>query len=103
MMIQGLIGDQQPHEQQLSTHRQQHQTYIQQQRTAHVEQQWRQAPPGYIKCNVDASFYGTAEVTGCGWCARDHRGRFVMAGTNFMQTKLNTLEGEAMANRDIRV
>ncbi|MCI11213.1 putative ribonuclease H protein, partial [Trifolium medium] len=55
-------------------------------------QQWMHPPPGYIKCNVDASCYGTAEATGWGWCARDHQGRFIVAGTNIMYAKLNTIE-----------
>jgi hypothetical protein len=29
--------------------------------------QWIQPPFGFLKCNVDASFFNTAGATGCGW------------------------------------
>ncbi|MCI35071.1 hypothetical protein A2U01_0056292, partial [Trifolium medium] len=58
-MIQGCLDD----EQQL----QQQQTAVQ------TALQWQQPPPGYLKCNVDASFYDTAEPTEWGWCLRDYR------------------------------
>ncbi|GAU16801.1 hypothetical protein TSUD_200440 [Trifolium subterraneum] len=76
------------------------QTQQQQQTTVQTAIKWKQPPPGYLKCNVDASFYDTAEATGWGWCLRDYRGRFVLAGTNLMYTKLNILEGEAMAIKE---
>ncbi|MCH89074.1 polynucleotidyl transferase Ribonuclease H fold, partial [Trifolium medium] len=86
-MVQGLLGDQQQQEQQLLHDRS-------------AEQQWQQPPLGYVKCNVDTSFFETQAATGWGWCARDQRGPFLLAGTNLMQAKLNTLEGEAMAIKE---
>ncbi|PNY16450.1 cytochrome p450 [Trifolium pratense] len=62
--------------------------------------QWQQPPPEFMKCNVDASFYDTAEATGWEWCLRDYQGRFILAGSNLVHTKLNTLEGEAMGIKE---
>jgi hypothetical protein len=59
--------------------------------------QWQPPRPGILKCNVDASFFEAAGYTGWGWCLRDHRGRFILAGSNLIQGRLSTLEGEAMA------
>ncbi|PNX57681.1 hypothetical protein L195_g058815, partial [Trifolium pratense] len=87
-------------EQQQSLHTQQQFTRAQHQQTAHTVQQWRNPPPGLVKCNVDASFYDTVKATEWGLCARDHQGRFIIAGTNIMYTKLNTIEGEAMAIKE---
>ncbi|GAU16129.1 hypothetical protein TSUD_339990 [Trifolium subterraneum] len=85
-MIQGCLDDEQ---------------LLQQQQTAaQTVVQWQHPPPGYLKCNVDASFYDAAATTGWGWCLRDCRVRFILAGTNLMHTKLNTLEGEAMALKE---
>ncbi|PNX97936.1 mediator of RNA polymerase II transcription subunit 26-like protein, partial [Trifolium pratense] len=67
---------------------------------ARTAEEWQQPRFGHVKCNVDASFYDAAGVTGWGWCVRDHRGRFIVAGTNIMQARLNTLEGEAMAIKE---
>jgi ribonuclease HI len=58
---------------------------------------WQQPPPGYLKCNVDASFYHLAGATGCGWVFRDFRGCFKLAGTNIMPSSLTVMEGEALA------
>jgi ribonuclease HI len=59
--------------------------------------QWQQPSPGYLKCNVDASFYNMAGATGWGWVVRDSRGHFQLAGTNLIHSPLSVLEGEAMA------
>jgi ribonuclease HI len=59
--------------------------------------QWQQPPGGYLKCNVDASFYNLAGSTGWGWVLRDSRGVFKLAGSNCVNTPLSVLEGEAMA------
>ncbi|GAU20903.1 hypothetical protein TSUD_120950 [Trifolium subterraneum] len=72
----------------------------QQLQTDRAVMQWQQPRFGYVKCNVDASFYDTEGAIGWGWCVRDHRGRFVIAGTNIMHSRLNTLEGEAMAIKE---
>ncbi|MCI19746.1 cytochrome P450 [Trifolium medium] len=76
------------------------QIHAQQMQSDSTGQQWRHPPPGYVKCNVDASFYNTPEATGWGWCARDHQGRFIIAGTNMMYAKLNRIEGETMAIKE---
>ncbi|GAU13776.1 hypothetical protein TSUD_82850 [Trifolium subterraneum] len=68
----------------------------QQQQTDLHLQQWMHPPPGYVKCNVDVSFYDTTEATGWELCVRDHQGRFMIVETNIMYAKLNTIEGEAM-------
>jgi ribonuclease HI len=64
---------------------------------ANSNTQWIQPPFGFLKCNVDASFYNTAGATGCGWVLRDCRGQFQLAGSNIMMASLSVLEGEAMA------
>ncbi|PNX94982.1 cytochrome p450 [Trifolium pratense] len=71
-----------------------------QQSAAEPAVQWQQPPPRFMKCNVDASFYDTSEATRRGWCLHDYRGRFILAGTNLMHTKLNSLEGEAMTIKE---
>jgi ribonuclease HI len=59
--------------------------------------QWQQPPRGYLKCNVDASFYNSAGSSGWGWVVRDASGEFKVAGSNIVNTPLSVLEGEAMA------
>jgi ribonuclease HI len=59
--------------------------------------QWNQPPFGFLKCNVDASFFNMAGVTGSGWILRDYRGQFQLAGSNIIHASLSVLEGEAMA------
>jgi hypothetical protein len=58
---------------------------------------WQQPPIGYLKCNVDASFYNLAGSTGWGWILRDSNGEFKLAGTNIVNTPFSVVEGEAMA------
>jgi ribonuclease HI len=58
---------------------------------------WQQPPQGFLKCNVDASFYNLAGSTGWSWVVRDSRGSFKLAGTNIIPTSLSVLEGEALA------
>ncbi|MCI53373.1 hypothetical protein A2U01_0074619, partial [Trifolium medium] len=59
---------------------------------------WHWTPPreGYLKCNVDASFFAKADATGSGWCLRDHQGRFILAGSNVNHGTRSTVEGEIM-------
>ncbi|PNY04376.1 RNase H domain-containing protein [Trifolium pratense] len=73
------------------------QQHVHQQTTFSGEEQWQPPPIGYLKCNVDASFFNMVGATGWGWCLRDHNGQFKLAGTNFVKSPLNILEGEAMA------
>jgi ribonuclease HI len=86
-MAQGLLDDQQQHVQLL------HGDNL-------ALHQWQAPSLGYVKCNVDASFFDNDGATGWGWCVRDHRGRFLLAGTNLIHAQLNTLEGEAMAIKE---
>jgi hypothetical protein len=65
--------------------------------TATYTEQWQQPPSGFLKCNVDASFFHSKGATGWGWCLRDSRGYFKLAGTNVVNSSLNVLEGEALA------
>jgi ribonuclease HI len=81
--INGLLEDQQ----------QRHQPTT----AAAIIGQWQQPPHGYLKCNVDASFFTAATSTGCGWVLRDYRGHFKLAGTNIVPSPFSVLEGEAMA------
>jgi ribonuclease HI len=94
-MVQGFLEDQQ---QPLVL--QQQTAPVAQQQAGSVMHQWQPPLPGYLKCNVDASFYNTARGTGGGWCLRDHRGRFILAGTYFINERLNTMEGEAIALKE---
>jgi hypothetical protein len=64
---------------------------------AAITTQWQQPPRGYLKCNVDASFYNLAGSSGWGWVVRDSSGDFKVAGSNIINTPLSVLEGEAMA------
>jgi ribonuclease HI len=73
------------------------QQHVNQQRTISSNEQWQPPPTGHLKCNVDASFFNMVGATGWGWCLRDHNGQFKLAGTNFVKSPLNILEGEAMA------
>jgi hypothetical protein len=55
---------------------------------------------GYLKFNVDASLFVSNGATGWGWCIRDHLGRFVLAGSNFIPERLNTIEGATLALKE---
>jgi ribonuclease HI len=81
--VNGLLQDQQQ-----PTHRRAAENYT---------VQWQQPPTGFLKCNVDASFFHSDGATGWGWCVRDSRGFFQLAGTNVVHSTLNVLEGEALA------
>jgi ribonuclease HI len=59
--------------------------------------QWQKPPTGWLKCNTDAAFHNDSNQTSAGWILRDHLGRFVMAGTTWIQGKCSSLEGEAIA------
>ncbi|GAU14634.1 hypothetical protein TSUD_96980 [Trifolium subterraneum] len=88
-VVQGISSEQQSGEQQLVANR--------------PTIQWHNPRFGYVKCNVDASFFNIAGATGWGWCVRDHQGRFIIAGSNIMQARLNILEGEAMAIKEAMI
>jgi hypothetical protein len=59
--------------------------------------QWQQPPTGVLKCNIDASFFNANGATRWGWCLRDSRGHFKLAGTNIVNSPYSVLEGEALA------
>jgi hypothetical protein len=82
----------------LQEQQQRHIEQRQQQRTASVQLQ----PPlqGRLKCNVDANFYNEGHVNGWGWCIRDYRKWFIVAGSNFLCGRLNTIERETMTIRE---
>jgi hypothetical protein len=61
---------------------------------------WQPPTKGFLKCNVDASFFDSVNAIGWGWYLRDHQGRFMMAGANIIQARLNTIEGEAMSMKE---
>ncbi|CAH9116647.1 unnamed protein product [Cuscuta epithymum] len=62
-------------------------------------EQWTAPPPGYIKCNVDAALFDNGRRSGCGVCARDCRGRYIMARTEWWNTTFSPEEAEAWALR----
>ncbi|KAK2374133.1 hypothetical protein QL285_075114 [Trifolium repens] len=76
---------------------QDHQQLDQQQPADNTLVQWQQPTFGFLKCNVDASFFNTVGASGWGWCLRDWRGQFKLAGSNFVKSSLSIMEGEAMA------
>ncbi|WJX28566.1 hypothetical protein P8452_17266 [Trifolium repens] len=61
------------------------------------QSQWQRPASGMMKCNVDASFFNTNGATGWGWCLRDSRGQFKLAGTNIVSSPHSVMEGEALA------
>jgi hypothetical protein len=73
---------------------------MQDQTTAIIVSQWLPLWPGYLKCNVDASFYDAAGAIGWGWYLRDHRERFVLAGANLIHGRVGMLEGEAITLKE---
>ncbi|MCI31515.1 ribonuclease H protein, partial [Trifolium medium] len=59
--------------------------------------QWQKPQFGWLKCNVDVRFHNESSKTSAGWCLRDHRGQYVMAGSSWRQGNCPIIEGEAMA------
>jgi ribonuclease HI len=58
---------------------------------------WEKPQFGWFKCNIDAGFYKDANKTTAGWCLRDHVGRFIAAGTTWLNGNYSVIEGEAIA------
>jgi ribonuclease HI len=58
---------------------------------------WERPQQGWYKCNIDAGFHRELNKTSTGWCLRDHMGRFVMAGTTWLDGNYSIIEGEAIA------
>jgi hypothetical protein len=76
---------------------QEHNQPRQQRSSSSYTVQWQQPPVGVLKCNVDASFFDANGATGWGWCLRDSRGHFQLAGTNIVHSPYSVVEGEALA------
>ncbi|KAK2413785.1 putative mitochondrial protein [Trifolium repens] len=76
---------------------QEHNQPRQQRSSSSYAVQWQQPPVGVLKCNVDASFFDANGATGWGWCLRDSRGHFQLAGTNIVHSPYSVVEGEALA------
>jgi len=68
--------------------------------TPTVCQQWRKPDPGWIKCNVEASFHDGDRTGATGVVLRDHDGRACGASARWYEHSLNALATEAMACRD---
>jgi hypothetical protein len=58
---------------------------------------WEKPMFGWYKCNVDAAFHQELNKISTGWCLRDHMGRFILAGTSWMDGNCSIVEGEAIA------
>jgi ribonuclease HI len=59
--------------------------------------QWQRPQQNWFKCNVDASFHHDIGKTSMGWCVRDSLGRFVLAGSIWINGMCTVNEGEALA------
>jgi hypothetical protein len=68
--------------------------------TDHTSIKWLQLTQGYLKCNVDATFSDTAGATCWGWCLCEYQGRVILAGSNVIQARHNTIEGEVMTMKE---
>ncbi|MCH95831.1 cytochrome P450, partial [Trifolium medium] len=58
---------------------------------------WQKPQQHWLKCNVDAGFHAEAGKTSAGWCVRDNMGRFVIAGSSWINGRYTITEGEAIA------
>ncbi|PNY00873.1 ribonuclease H [Trifolium pratense] len=72
----------------------------QQQQQVTPGMQWQTPTQGRLKCNVDASFYDDEGVCGGGWCIRDCSNHFILAVSNFIHERINTIEGETLAIKE---
>jgi ribonuclease HI len=75
--------------------------HMQQQASSSQQQQqtleWQKPDTNWYKCNVDAGFHNALNKTSIGWCVRDFRGRFVLAGTMWKEGICSIVEGESIA------
>ncbi|MCI22425.1 eukaryotic translation initiation factor 3 subunit C [Trifolium medium] len=69
----------------------------QQSRRTHNITTWTKPRGGWIKCNVDASFFHNRGITTVACCFRNSNGEFQHAQTRQYNMKLSTLEGEGLA------
>lgn len=56
---------------------------------------WQKPPLGFVKCNVDASFFHHEQKTEVGLCLRDDFGAYIMAKSVRWPHLLSVREGEA--------
>ncbi|XP_058785019.1 uncharacterized protein LOC131659924 [Vicia villosa] len=61
---------------------------------------WNPPDTGWLKCNVDAGFNHIHGTTNRGWCVRDNRGRFILAGTAWDSNFRSIVEAEALALKE---
>jgi ribonuclease HI len=63
----------------------------------HQSLEWQKPDTDWYKCNVDAGFHNAINKTSIGWCLRDCRGSFVLAGTMWKDGICSIVEGESIA------
>jgi hypothetical protein len=63
-------------------------------------QHWQWPQPGWIKCNVDASFHAEDRRGATGVVLRNHDGRYIAGRAKWYDNCLNVLATEALACRD---
>ncbi|GAU30519.1 hypothetical protein TSUD_65290 [Trifolium subterraneum] len=66
--------------------------------TTEVDLVWWEKPTlDWIKCNVDVAFVSGSRRTSAGLCFRDNSGHFMAGMTQWRQTVISSVEGEAWA------
>jgi ribonuclease HI len=63
----------------------------------HQSLEWQKPDTDWYKCNVDAGFHNAINKTSIGWCLRNCRGSFVLAGTMWKDGICSIVEGESIA------
>ncbi|GAU30144.1 hypothetical protein TSUD_360370 [Trifolium subterraneum] len=58
---------------------------------------WEKPTLDWVKCNVDVAFVTGSERTSVGLCFRDNSGHFMAGMTQWQQTVISSVEGEAWA------
>ncbi|GAU49880.1 hypothetical protein TSUD_408190 [Trifolium subterraneum] len=56
---------------------------------------WEKPALGWVKCNVDVAFVPGSGRTSVGLCFRDNSGQFMAGMTQWKQTAISSVEGEA--------
>ncbi|GAU42252.1 hypothetical protein TSUD_327300 [Trifolium subterraneum] len=56
---------------------------------------WKKPALGWVKCNVDVAFLSGSGRTSVGVCFRDNSGQFMAGITQWQQTVMSPVEGEA--------
>ncbi|KAL1191792.1 hypothetical protein V5N11_033664 [Cardamine amara subsp. amara] len=57
---------------------------------------WQKQPPGYLKCNFDASYIHNNTHIGVGWVLRDEYGIYKLSGSSKLHQGSSPLEAEGM-------